>query len=128
VASAADRLRWLELLSYVQALVYPDRERPEREGLRELIVASVATDEHGQEVRAMGQSIADSYREEGRNEEQVRSRQDVLLVLLRERFDSVPKAVECTIRAAADVGQLTTWLRRVVSADSLDEIGIRGEC
>jgi predicted transposase YdaD len=124
---AADRLRWLELLSYVQALVYHDRESSEHKGLRELIVASVATDDHRQEMRTMGQSMADMLREEGRKEGEVRSRQDVLLVLLRERFESVPKAVERTIRATADVGQLTTWLRRVVSADSLAEVGIGRE-
>jgi hypothetical protein len=34
-----ERQHWLELLSYIQALVYHDREVPERERLREVLVA-----------------------------------------------------------------------------------------
>jgi hypothetical protein len=132
---AAERLRWLELLSYTQALIYHDREPAEREGLKEIIVASVRTDEHRQEVRAMGQSIADVLREEGRREGleeglhrgEVLVRQELLLLLLRHRFARVPKAVERTVRATEDVEQLTAWVLGASSANRLEEVGIRRE-
>src|SRR5207249_5214409 len=38
---ARERLRWLELLSYIRALVYHDRECSEQEELRQAIIDSV---------------------------------------------------------------------------------------
>jgi hypothetical protein len=101
----------------------------------EVIVASVRTDEHRQEVRAMGQSIADVLREEGRVEcreeglhrGEVRARQEMLLLLLRHRFARMPKAVERTVRATEDVEELTAWVLRASSADRLEEVGIPRE-
>lgn len=63
-------------------------------------------------------------REEGRREGEVRSRQDLLLLQLGERFGRVPKVVEQTVRATADVDQLTAWARRFATATRLDEVGI----
>src|SRR5262249_56796137 len=65
---AAERMRWLELLTYLNALVYNMREPKEREGLGELIERSVGTDELRQEGRAMKRTIADALKDEGRNE------------------------------------------------------------
>ena len=62
-----ERQRWLELLSYTRALVYHDRESSEREGLRELITASVRTDERRREVETMFRSSADILLEQGRH-------------------------------------------------------------
>ena len=50
------------------ALVYPDRQVPEREPLREVIVASVRTDARRREVETMTKTIADALREEGASE------------------------------------------------------------
>jgi hypothetical protein len=60
-----DRLRWLELLSYIIALIYHERDPSEHGGLRETIETSVHTDEYRQEVSRMGRTIADELREEG---------------------------------------------------------------
>jgi predicted transposase YdaD len=126
--SAAERSRWLELLSYVVALIYHDREPPEREGLKELVLASVRTDERRQEMEAMVRTIADELRDEGRQqgrqEGEVRARQDILLRQLRARFKKVPKAAERTVKATADVTRLDTWLERFVDAKTLDDVGI----
>ncbi len=43
---AGKRLRWLELLCYVMALVYHERPKGEQQGLGELVLASVRTDSH----------------------------------------------------------------------------------
>jgi hypothetical protein len=136
---AAERLRWLELLSCTPAMICHDREPIEREELKEGIVASVRTDEHRQEVRAMGQSIADVLREEGRVEGrregleeklhrgEVRARQELLLLLLRHRSARIPAAVERTVRATEDIEQLTAWVLRASGATRLEEVGIRRE-
>jgi len=61
----AERLRWLELLSYIQALVYYERDPSERRVLQERIEISVGTDKRRQEVVNMGRTIADVLKEEG---------------------------------------------------------------
>jgi hypothetical protein len=121
---AAERSRWLELLSYVDAMLYHDRTASEREELRNLILASVRTDERRREVEAMMRTGADVLRDEGRHQGEVRARQDILLRQLRVRFKRVPKAVERTVKATEDVARLDTWIERFVNANTLDEVGI----
>jgi hypothetical protein len=122
--SVSERLRWLELLSYIQALVYHDRADAEREGLRELIVASVRTDNDRREVAVMGRTIAEALRDEGRREEAVRSRQQTLLRQLRTKFGKVPKATEKIIAATDDVARLDAWLDQILAATTIAEVGI----
>jgi hypothetical protein len=125
---AAERLRWLELLSYLEALIYHDREPSEHEGLRDVVLASVQTDERRREVQAVVRSMADVVREEGRTEGRregaVQALQNVLRRQLRARFGKVPKAVEKAVNAAADTARLNAWLDRVVTATTLEEVGI----
>jgi hypothetical protein len=122
-----ERERWLELLSYIQALVYHDRAEAEREELRQVIVASVQTDERRQETETMTRTIAEALREEGRREGELRSRQQMLVRLLRARYKKVPKAMERTVLATEDLGRLDTWILRFATATTLDEIGIQAE-
>jgi hypothetical protein len=122
--SAAEWGRWRDLLSYLLALVYHDREESEREGLRDFIAASVRADDRRREVTAMGKTGAEALRDEGRAEEAVRSRQQTLLRLLRGRFHKVPKRIEGAILATADVAQLDTWVDRFVNATSLSDMNI----
>jgi hypothetical protein len=128
---SSERARWLELLSYVLALVYHDRKPPEHEALREVLTNSVATDERRREVYKMGQTMADVLRDEGREkgfrEGELQTRQQTLLLQLRERFGKVPKATEKVIAATQDVGRLEAWLKRFATADTLEDVGIGRE-
>jgi hypothetical protein len=125
---AAERLRWLELLSYVHALVYHERDPSEHAGLRETIAASVRTDEHRREVAEMYKSMADVLiekgREEGRKEGEVQALQRALVQLLRRRFGRLPKALVEKIKATQDVQQLNGWLSHTVTAANLAEMEI----
>ncbi len=121
---ARERTRWLELLSYIQALVYHDREEPERDGLRETILKSVQTDEHRREVEMMLRSGAEALREEGREEGAIRALQQTLVNLLRGKFGRVPRATEKAIRATRDLGRLDAWLVRAGTASTPSEIEI----
>lgn len=125
--SEADRSRWLELLSYVVALVYHGREGNEHEELREEIERSVQTDEHRQEVRDMGQTIAEALMEEGRKEEAVAARQQTLLRLLRKRFGILPKKTAARIETSQDIRRLDAWLDKVLTAATLKDMGINEE-
>jgi hypothetical protein len=135
-----DRRRWLELLSYVHALVYHERDPAEHRKLQETIEASLRTDEHRQEVFKMGKTIAQSLIEQGieRGIEQgiergiergmekgeVKARRSILIRQLHKRFGELPNEMVLTIEATEDTGQLDGWLERVVTAKNLKEVGI----
>ncbi len=118
--SGGERLRWLELLSYIMALVYHVREPSEWPSLQNAIEASVQTDEHRQEVFEMRRTIADELKEEGA----IRKSQQTLIRQLKRRFGDVPDELTSTIRATGDVEQLDAWLDRFATAQTLDEVGI----
>jgi len=133
---AAERLRGLELLSYIQAFVYYEREPAEHRGLQETIEDSVRTDQHRREVVAMHRTIADELKAEGEKvgikkgiqkgikKGEVAGRQHALLLQLQKRFGSVPQEVITAIEATTDVAQLDAWLERVLSASTIQEMEI----
>jgi hypothetical protein len=116
----AERRRWLELLSYIMALVYHVREPSEWPSLQQAIEASVQTDEHRQEVIEMRRTIADELKEEGA----IKKSQQTLIRLLKRRFGDVPDELSSAIRATNDPEQLDEWLDRFATAETLDEVGI----
>jgi predicted transposase YdaD len=127
------RLRWLELLSYIQALVYHERERAEQPGLREIIEASVQRDEFRQEVQTMRQTMADWLRQEGKKEGrkegrkqgEVRALRRTLLQQLHARFGDVPEELLAAVQATRNVEQLEAWLGRIVTAATLEDMNLR---
>ncbi len=76
----------------------------------------------------MTQTIAEALREEGFLEglrrAALRTSQDILLSLLRTKFQRVPKATEKVVRATHDAAQLDAWLSRVLTASTLEDMGI----
>ena len=112
--------RWKDLLSYLGALVYHEREKAERPGLRELIKNSVESEDHRQEVAIMGQTIAESLKEEG----EVKMGREMLLSQLGVRFGEVPPDIVATIETTTDLAQLKGWGNRLVTAETIEEIGI----
>jgi hypothetical protein len=127
----AERLRWLELLSYIGALVYHERAEPEREGLRREIEASVRTDKDRQEVTTMVRTIAEALRDEGRKEGRqqgaVEALREALLRLIRGRFGKVPRATEKVVQSTEDLGRLNAWVDAFAKARTLEDVGIRPE-
>ena len=122
--AAGERLRWLELLSYIHALVYHDRAASEQPGLRATIKASVGTDEYRQEETNMFRSMADVHEAQGRKKGELRALQRTLLNLLRLRFGDLPAEITKTIKTTNNVKQLDAWLGRTVTAATLTDIQI----
>ena len=117
---AEERLRWLELLSYIHALVYHVRHPEEQPGLWREIEASVATDAHRQEVFQVGRTIADELKDEARLE----TTRDTLTRLLRRRFGDVPEELIAVIQSTRDMNRLNGWLDRFATAETLEQVGI----
>lgn len=120
----AERLRWLDLLSYVDAMVYRERSPLEQRRFHETIVQSVQSDEDRREVLAMGKTMADVMMENGARGAAVKTRQQTLVRQLRKRFGEVPDSVVRAVHATTDVHQLDDWLDRFATASSLDELEI----
>ena len=116
----AERLRWLELLTYVNAFVYHYREPAEQPGLHEVILNSVQTDELRQEVNTMRRSMADVNRDEGI----VLGKRQALLRQLRKRFTQIPDPIEARVEAEQNVDELDRWLDNVITAKRLADVVI----
>jgi hypothetical protein len=125
--SGPERVRWLELLSYIHALVYYERNRTEHAELQQQIEASVRTDIR-REVSTMVQSMAEFLmqkgRKQGRKQEAISARRETLLDLLEKRFGQLPPATVTAIKATKSVEELKSWLARFATAKSLEEVGI----
>ena len=122
--SESNQVMWLDYLSYIQALVYHERNESEQTALLERIEASVRTDENRQEVSRMGRTIAEKLKDEGREEGSIDTARSTLLRQLYRRFGEVPReTVEC-IEGTSDFELLNAWLDRIVTAEALDDMGI----
>jgi hypothetical protein len=117
----AERLRWLDLLSYIHALVYHGREKEEHAEMQARIAQSVQTDPHRQEVKKMGQTIAQMFEERG----QLKSLRATLQRLIHRRFGEPPADVVATIEACGDIAQLDAWIDAIITARRLAELRIQ---
>ena len=114
----AERLRWLDLLSYIHALLYHERE--DSTAMQRVVEDSVQTDPHRQEIRKMGKTYAEVLKEEGR----VKSRREMLLRAIRLRLEEPPAGVVAAIEACEDIAQLDAWFDNALKARRLKDVGI----
>ncbi len=133
---ASERNRWIEFLSYALALVYHARTEKEHSPLVAAIETSVQSDPHRTEYGKMGRTIAQMFIDQGVEKGmrkglqkgeikgEIKSRQTVLLRQLRNRFKTVPPAVQARIAETEDVPTLDAWLDRVLDAKKLADVGI----
>ncbi len=119
-----EKARGEDLLSYIHALVYHEREDCEKEILEDRIKAVAWTEDHRRELSRMGKTIAETLRDEGRAEARVEISRSTLLRLIRKRFGAVPHDTVDRIEGTSDLEQLTVWLDRIVTAETLEEMGI----
>jgi len=116
----AERLRRLELLCYVEALVYHARGQSEHETLRRRINAALSDDESKLEVEMVRKTMAQA---EGERYTLV-ERKRTLVEQLRLRFETLPAEVEQKIETTQDADKIAEWLRGIITARDLDAIGI----
>jgi hypothetical protein len=116
----AERLRWLELLTYLDAFVYHYRETTEQPSLHEVILDSVQSDELRLEVQTMHRTMADEHELRG----ELRGKRQTLVHQLRTRFGVLPELVAERIEAEQDVAQLDRWLENFATAKRLADVEI----
>ncbi len=120
----AETGRRLELLDYVESLVYHARQTSEHPLLHQRIDAALRHNEDRLEVQMARRMAPDIHRDEGRREATLADRKRTLGELLRLRFGALPPEVEQAIQATQEPEQLAEWLRRFANAQDLDAIGI----
>ena len=72
----------------------------------------------------MGQTMAEYLMEQGEAREAVRSRQQILLLLLRARFRRVPEGVVRRVESTTEIAQLEAWLKAFAKARKLADVSI----
>jgi hypothetical protein len=102
----------------------------ERDSLREELERSIQTQTVRKEIHSMGQTIAEALREEGKEEGKIegerKGKQETLLLQLRERFGTkVTPALAAAVRRTRDLRTLDEWARHILTADTLEDVGIR---
>jgi hypothetical protein len=122
--SPDEQQRLGELLSYIRAMVYHERSDSEQSKLQEVMENSVQDEVTRQEVTKMWKTGAEALMERGAHQAGLQTRRQTLVRLLRKRFGKVPSAVVSVVEATDDVDQLDNWLDQLVTADTLEELGI----
>jgi hypothetical protein len=121
--AAKEPARWEEMLWYIHAMVYHEREG-EAEQLAEHIRDRVQEQSRKKKVMGMGKTAAERLMDRGRAEEAVHSRRAILLEQLRARFGRVPGSVRKRIEQSSTVETLDGWLRAFVDAETINDVGI----
>jgi ElaB/YqjD/DUF883 family membrane-anchored ribosome-binding protein len=120
--------RWLELLSYLWALLYHERSAAKRPPLQKTVEASLAAHLLQREVKKMAKTFAEVLREEGEKKGEkkgeIRALRRTLLELLEERFREVPVETQTVVKATTDPEQLRLWLKRLVKAHTLEDVQV----
>ncbi len=121
--AAKEPARWEEMLWYIHAMVYHEREG-QAEQLAEHILERVQAHSRKEKVVRMGKTAAERLMDRGRQEGEIRSQQRTLLLQLRSKFHKVPTAIERTIKSTHESSRLDDWLVKVLDANTIDDIGI----
>jgi hypothetical protein len=85
---------------------------------------SVQTDPHRKEYAKMGQTIAEMYIDQGKQQGELAMARATLLRLLRKRFKKLPRKVESRIAATTNLHDLEAWLDNFANATALVDVGI----
>jgi hypothetical protein len=120
---ASERTRWIEFLSYILALVYHARSAEEQPELREVVDRSVQTDPHRKEFSRMGQTIAEMYIDQGKQQGELAMARTPTAPA-RKRFKRLPRRIESRVRATTNLRELETWLANFANATTLTDVGI----
>jgi hypothetical protein len=121
-----DRVSWYDLVRIVLTYATWRRPRAERDRWLAAAVASQADAVRQQEVRTMGQTIADALIEEGldkgRNEGRLQTLKELLRRLLEDRFGHVSESILHQIDQTTDPELLLTAALQVRHLQTPDEL------
>lgn len=117
-----------KLLKFLVMWLYYRRELEEAGALAERVDALAREMKVAEMGRTAWQELIDEGREQGiqqgREQGIQQAQQETLLRLLCEKFGRVPPEMERRVRTTSDIERLGAWITRVLSADTLEAMGI----
>ena len=124
--------QWIRAMHYILLLIYNRREPKEHTKLTDIVQNAIQDRKRREEVSKMGRTIAQALIEEGKEIGMaigvergiIQNKQEVLLELIRFRFQNIRPETNDKIRSIQDVNRLTALFRRALRANSIDEIEI----
>jgi hypothetical protein len=119
VASGLDEASLFLLVNLIETYF------PVLEVERERYLRLVSREEY-RKVQEVELTWADKLRQEGREEGVVQGKRQTLKRLLAARFGVLPNRVEASIDALASGEELDGYLDRVLTAGSVEELGLEG--
>jgi hypothetical protein len=118
--AAGEPVRYYDLLRFILTWGLWRRPQEEREQIQQAAIASQRDAIHREEIRTMGQTIAEWYVKEGR----LQALRDTLRDQLEERFQTVPGALQQRIEATTDIEKLQLCLRQVLHINDPQELSL----
>jgi predicted transposase YdaD len=134
--SQQEPVRWHDLLWFVLSWGLLRRPPAEREALMEAAQSSQADTLHQEEIRRMGETIAQTWEQEllargqaygearGKAEGQLATAREILQLQLEEQFGPLPEELHQRIERTDDLERLRAALRQVVHITALSELEI----
>ena len=105
---------------------YQRRPREESDALKAAAVASQRDAARQKEVQTMAETMAEwlakQGEKKGRKDERLRTLRETLRILLEERFQSLPEALQQRIEATTDPKKLQSCIRQVLHIKSLEDL------
>jgi hypothetical protein len=124
--AAREPVRYYDLMRLILTWGLWRRPQEEREQIQQAAITSQRNAAHREEIRTMGQTIAEWYVEEGKNkgiqEGQLRALRNTLRIQLQARFQTVPEALQQRIEATTDLEKLQSCLLQVLQIHDLQEL------
>lgn len=111
-------------ISYLFLLILHRRPAEEHEELSTLVDQHIEQPSDREEVGIMAQTMAEHLIEHGIEQGETQAKQEVVLKLLRFRFDSVPESVTNQITQIRSLSRLDLLFENVLTAQTLDEIDL----
>ncbi|MBI4564967.1 MAG: DUF4351 domain-containing protein [Planctomycetes bacterium] len=128
LARGGELERWLHLATFVIGYICHRRPVEESGTLLEAVRQRVRDPKRRQEVEVMAKTSAEVWEEKGRIEGKIEGKieglRQALLRQLRSKFGPISREVEQRIEALTDISRLDTLLERVLTAASIDEMGL----
>ncbi|MBI1926718.1 Rpn family recombination-promoting nuclease/putative transposase [Candidatus Poribacteria bacterium] len=122
--------QWTRAMYYLVLLIYHRRPPTEHVELREIVEQNIKDRRRRKEMEEMGQTIADTLIQEGKEigEKQgqergeLKAKREDLLKLIQLRFNSVPQSVVKKVRSIRRIDRLDALFEKAAIAKSLSEI------
>ena len=114
---------------YLFLLILHRRPAEEHEELRTLVDQYIQQPLDREEVVVMAQTMAEHLIErgkaQGREEGEIQAKQEVILKMLRLRFESIPDSVTSQINQIRSPSRLDSLVESVLTAETLDKIDLQ---